>query len=189
VLVLEATSTASRTKDEDEDEDEHKDDNLPPRVLFPERTVLPCVSPDGAPVHYSVAAVDDCDPEAAILCEPPSGSVFPAGTTTVTCTATDASQNRASQEFAIIVTGGCGPDRCVRFSVPDELTVPCDARAGAVVRYEVTATNTCTGARLTVTCEARLRGSQRLLASAPTADLLSSPRDTRQRDEATPSPL
>ncbi len=39
-----------------------------------------------------------------VLCSPPSGSVFPEGTTTVACTATDAAGNRAQAFFPVIVT-------------------------------------------------------------------------------------
>ena len=47
------------------------------------------------PVRYSVGASDDCDPAPELVCIPPSGSVFGWGTTTVTCTATDAAGNTA----------------------------------------------------------------------------------------------
>jgi hypothetical protein len=38
-----------------------------------------------------------------VVCNPPSGSVFPVGTTTVTCTATDAAGNIASCSFNVTV--------------------------------------------------------------------------------------
>jgi hypothetical protein len=53
-------------------------------------------------VTFSVAA-SDRDPDAVVVCKPPSGSVFPRGTTLVTCTATDATGNQASCEFPVSV--------------------------------------------------------------------------------------
>ena len=41
-----------------------------------------------------VKAEDDCG-EVKVVCEPPSGSSFPPGSTVVTCTATDAAGNTA----------------------------------------------------------------------------------------------
>jgi len=41
-----------------------------------------------------------------VVCNPPSGSCFPLGVTTVTCTATDASGNTATCSFTITVFNG-----------------------------------------------------------------------------------
>jgi hypothetical protein len=57
----------------------------------------------GEVVHYSVAASDEDDPTPSVLCSPPSGSLFPRGTTLVTCTATDASGNQSTCEFPVTV--------------------------------------------------------------------------------------
>jgi hypothetical protein len=40
-----------------------------------------------------------------LTCSPPPGSTFPIGTTTVTCTATDASGNGSSASFTVHVKG------------------------------------------------------------------------------------
>ena len=45
-------------------------------------------------------ATDNC-PGVTVVCTPPSGSCFPTGTTTVTCTATDASGNTATCSFTL----------------------------------------------------------------------------------------
>jgi X-Pro dipeptidyl-peptidase len=52
---------------------------------------------------YTVPVVDDTDPHPRLRCTPRSGSRFPIGTTTVRCTATDASGNRATGSFRIVV--------------------------------------------------------------------------------------
>ena len=51
-------------------------------------------------------ATDDCVTPPEVVCVPPSGSVFPKGTTTVTCTATDGGGLSASCSFDVIVQDG-----------------------------------------------------------------------------------
>jgi uncharacterized protein YjbI with pentapeptide repeats len=46
----------------------------------------------------------DPDDAATVTCAPPSGSVFPIGTTTVGCTATDTHGNTASASFLVVVS-------------------------------------------------------------------------------------
>ncbi|MBL9149460.1 MAG: HYR domain-containing protein [Phycisphaerae bacterium] len=68
-------------------------------VLCPP-TTDPC---SGAVVTYSVGASDNCGTP-LVVCTPPSGSVFPVGTTTVNCTAIDDCGNQSSCSFDITVT-------------------------------------------------------------------------------------
>jgi hypothetical protein len=55
-----------------------------------------------AVVTYTATATDNC-PGVNLVCVPPSGFVFPKGTTSVTCTATDASGNKAQCRFNVTV--------------------------------------------------------------------------------------
>ncbi|EHM31382.1 hyalin [Streptomyces sp. W007] len=48
---------------------------------------------DGARIEYTATATDPQDGALPVTCTPPSGSLFPVGTTTVTCSATDAAGN------------------------------------------------------------------------------------------------
>ena len=41
----------------------------------------------------------------SLLCEPASGSVFPVGSSTVTCSASDAAGNSSSKSFSVSVIG------------------------------------------------------------------------------------
>ncbi|MFD8009286.1 HYR domain-containing protein [Streptomyces sp. NPDC058955] len=50
----------------------------------------------GAPIDYTATAVDGHDGPLTPTCAPASGFVFPVGTTTVTCTATDRAGNTAT---------------------------------------------------------------------------------------------
>jgi hypothetical protein len=49
------------------------------------------------------AVVDAVDPSPSVVCVPADGSKIPVGTTTVTCTATDASGNHSSTSFDAVV--------------------------------------------------------------------------------------
>jgi subtilisin-like proprotein convertase family protein len=60
----------------------------------------PCVV-----VNFTTIASDNC-PGVTLVCNPPSGSCFPVGVTTVTCTATDASGNTATCTFTVSVFNG-----------------------------------------------------------------------------------
>jgi hypothetical protein len=59
----------------------------------------------GAVVTFQTpTATDVVDSSVPVSCEPPSGSTFASGTTTVTCTATDDSGNSASASFGVTVS-------------------------------------------------------------------------------------
>lgn len=53
-------------------------------------------------VAFSPKVTDNC-PDTSFVCEPASGSAFPIGVTTVTCTATDAAGNVAACSFNVAV--------------------------------------------------------------------------------------
>jgi len=59
-----------------------------------------------AVVEYSSSVTDNC-PGSVVTCTPPSGSVFPAGATTVRCVATDAFDNADTCEFLVTVEVVC----------------------------------------------------------------------------------
>src|SRR5438309_945059 len=63
--------------------------------------------PDGAIVTFAAAATDDSGQPPTVTCAPSSGSLFPIGSTAVTCTATDAAGNSATASFAVVVLGAC----------------------------------------------------------------------------------
>jgi Tol biopolymer transport system component len=80
-------------------------DDVPPALSLPAYPPVPADRPDGAVVTYTVTATDADDPTPTVNCSPASGSVFPIGDTTVTCTATDASGNVATGSFSVHVQG------------------------------------------------------------------------------------
>jgi X-Pro dipeptidyl-peptidase len=78
-------------------------DQVAPELTVPDDIV---VSTEGrsTPVGYVATATDDNDPNPVVECDPESGSEFAKGTvTTVTCTATDAAGNVATETFTVAV--------------------------------------------------------------------------------------
>lgn len=80
-------------------------DTEPPTITVPADIVVNATSPAGLAVSYTASAVDDVDGPVAVACSPPSGSVFPIGTTEVVCTASDTAGNEASAGFQVQVKG------------------------------------------------------------------------------------
>jgi hypothetical protein len=78
-------------------------DHTPPNLHVPGD--LTQVAPDqsGVAVLYTVTADDNIDPNPTVTCEPGSGATFPIGTTTVACSASDASGNTTNATFQVIV--------------------------------------------------------------------------------------
>ena len=69
---------------------------------------MPATSPSGAFVIYTTPIATDPTPPVTVSCTPVSGSTFPIGTTTVTCTAKDGAGNTGTGTFTVTVTGGSG---------------------------------------------------------------------------------
>ena len=78
-------------------------DTTPPTLTLPADITANAAGTDGARVSYSVRASDNRDPNPELSCEPASGSLFPVGTSTVVCTAQDASGNTAQESFDVTV--------------------------------------------------------------------------------------
>ena len=87
-------------------------------------------SASGRIVTFTATATDVVDAAPAVVCAPASGSVFPIGDTTVTCTATDATANRATSTFVVRVT-----NNAPTFTPPANRTVEATAATGATVTY------------------------------------------------------
>src|SRR5262249_46935750 len=87
-------------------------DTTPPSITCPAgvTTVTPNIGGMGAVVTYPPPTVSDNCPGVTAVCTPPSGSTFPVGCTTVTCTATDASNNISTCSFSVCVFNVCLQD-------------------------------------------------------------------------------
>lgn len=82
-------------------------DTTKPTLQVPTSISQWATSNDGATVTYSATATDGVDASPSVSCTPESGSVFPIGTTTVTCTATDEAGNAATGTFTVTVAPSC----------------------------------------------------------------------------------
>lgn len=93
----------------------------PPHLALPPAQTVEATSPAGAKVTYTASADSQGEPIApdAIACKPASGSTFPLGPTTVTCTVTNAYGVSASGSFAITVVDTTAP----RLTAPTPLTL------------------------------------------------------------------
>lgn len=69
-----------------------------------------CSSSPSAVVNFSAPPVSENCPGVMVSCVPPSGSAFSAGTTTVTCTATDGAGLTATCSFGVTVFAACLQD-------------------------------------------------------------------------------
>jgi len=78
-------------------------DITPPTLVLPAPISVMASGSSGAAVTYTASATDDTDPAPTVSCAPPSGSLFPIGTTTVTCTATDATGHSSTGSFTVTV--------------------------------------------------------------------------------------
>ena len=82
-----------------------RDTTAPTLVGMPADRSVTTPNASGAAVTFTPpTATDVVDGAPAVQCLPASGSLFPVGSTPVTCTATDATGNRASASFSVDVT-------------------------------------------------------------------------------------
>jgi hypothetical protein len=113
-------------------------DTTAPAVTVSPDVQAEATGPNGATVQYGPAtAVDSVDGPLVALCAPASASVFPLGTTTVTCTATDAAGNTGSASFGVVVVDKTPPN----LTAPTAISVattngqPVPATAPAVAAF------------------------------------------------------
>jgi hypothetical protein len=118
-------------------------DTTPPQLSVPADVAVWTDDPAGLTVAYEAAtALDDRDPAPSVGCSPVSGSLFPLGTTTVTCMATDAAGNSASATFGVTVNLNPDTTPPTLVGMPADLDLRTDDPAGMVVEYaEPTATD------------------------------------------------
>ena len=127
-------------------------DTTPPSLEVPTDVSVNCTSPNGAVVDFSVKATDNCGLAPKITFTKLPGSLFPIGTTQITCIATDAAGNQVVRSFPVTVRGGCEAD-CLAIHCPTIIEVALDTGAKAQVFFTATATNLCRAEAVPVYCK------------------------------------
>ena len=69
-------------------------------------SVANCTAPT---VNYTAPVASGCNTPGAVVCTPASGTTFQLGTTSVSCTVTDAANRGASSSFNVVVTSTAAP--------------------------------------------------------------------------------
>lgn len=135
-------------------------DTVAPVISVPAAMTVSASTAAGASVTFVASATDDVDGAVAATCIPSSGSTFVVGTTTVSCSATDAAGNAATASFAVTVS----PLPTVidrkppKLDLPERQLVEATGPAGATVSFTASATDLVDGS-VPVTC-APASGSQ-----------------------------
>lgn len=125
-------------------------DTTPPSLADVPDLVVEQTGPTGTIVTYTApTAVDAVDPTPVVSCLPAPGTLFPAGTTTVTCTAHDAAGNLATATFQVAVRDRTAPTFA---SEPEDLTVEQTGPTGATVAYTVPVATDAVDGSLEVNC-------------------------------------
>jgi hypothetical protein len=120
-----------------------------PIVTVPADVTEEATGPNGATVTYDAAtAEDDVDGPVDATCSPASGTVFPIGATTVTCSASDKAGNKGDSSFTVTVEDTTAPD----LHLPADITKEATSAAGAVATFSASADDVVDGA-VTTTCE------------------------------------
>ncbi|WP_181952603.1 PxKF domain-containing protein [Vulcaniibacterium gelatinicum] len=125
-------------------------DTTPPVITVPGALGVEATGADGAVAHFDATTLDVVDGAGVADCTPPSGSTFPLGDTTVTCTASDARGNPAAPAAFILTVHDTTPPTIEPHADlgPIEATGP----SGAVVTYTSPATTDLVDGVGTATC-------------------------------------
>ena len=122
-------------------------DNAPPVLTLPSNITVIAPNASGVVVSFVASANDLVDGPVPVTCVPASGSLFPIGTTTVNCSATDSQGNTAQGSFTITVIGDAPPV----LTLPSNITVNALNASGAVVSFVASANDLMDGP-VPVTC-------------------------------------
>lgn len=112
-------------------------DTTDPEIHVPADKLVEATGPEGATVTFDATATDIVDQDITTACSPASGSTFALGSTLVTCSGSDDSGNEGSATFHVVVEDTTKPIVHVPDTVVREATGP----SGALVGYDVTATD------------------------------------------------
>ena len=107
-------------------------DTTAPSVSVPGTITKEAAGPSGASVPFTVSASDLVDPSPSISCDHSSGATFPIGSTLVSCTAKDASNNVSQPAtFTVNVVDTTGPV----LTLPGPLITEANGPTGSIVNF------------------------------------------------------
>lgn len=116
----------------------------------PSSITLEATSAAGASHTYtSPTASDVVSGTVGVTCTPASGSTFPVGPTTVSCTASDGAGNTSSTSFQVNVSDTTKPV----FAQPEDVTVEATSAAGALATYTVPSATDAVSGTIPGTCD------------------------------------
>jgi hypothetical protein len=122
-------------------------DNTVPELTLPANITKEATGANGATVNFSASANDAVYGSVSVTCSPESGSTFEVGTTTVNCSATDGSGNKASDSFTVTVEDTTAP----KLTLPADITKEATGANGAPVNFTATASDLVDG-NVNVSC-------------------------------------
>jgi len=105
-------------------------DTTPPVLTLPSNLIWECSGVQGTEVTFSATAIDNTDGPVPVTCYPASGSTFPLGITTVTCSVSDNAGNTTTGIFTVTVEDTTPP---VMTNVPGPIEVQQTSLEGAQV--------------------------------------------------------
>jgi Nidogen-like/HYR domain/Fibronectin type III domain len=115
------------------------DATSPTFTHVPSDITLEATGPSGAVATYSSPSASDIDDAAGpVTCAPASGSTYPLGTSTVTCSSTDTHGNKGTAKFTVTVKDTTPPS----LTVPADISVEATGADGAAVTFSASATDT-----------------------------------------------
>ncbi len=103
-----------------------------PVITVPEDITIEATESNGAVVEFTTpTAEDDVDDTVETICDHNSGETFPIGTTVISCTATDSSENEGNNSFEITVQDTTAPV----ITSHDDVMATAASESGAEVTY------------------------------------------------------
>jgi len=117
-------------------------DTTGPVLQCPNDMIVEATCPEGAIVNFNVTATDLVDTSPEISCSPPSGSMFPLGTTKVSCSAKDSSGNWAAPSVFYVTVQDAAPPV---ITLNGLATMPLECGVDSYTEEGATATDICDG--------------------------------------------
>ncbi len=127
---------------------------IPLYIIVPERLLAIALGRFGAYVQYEVHVDGGDVPDPIVNCDPKPGSLFPFGSSTIQCFATNGAGEKAEESIPVLVYDGTPPV----LKLPRRTNVLAESPEGALVGYEVFASDDIDG-DVAVECD-RKSGSQ-----------------------------